>query len=72
MSADPSAAAARAWRELGDLDVQAGSVLRAVEAYDRALAIIGIPRLPGQDVGVPSEQAGATNGNGSGLGPEDA
>jgi transcriptional regulator with XRE-family HTH domain len=45
--AGPSSAAARAWRELGDLCAQADLVLDAIEAYDHALSMAGIPPLPG-------------------------
>lgn len=46
-AADPSSAAARAWRELGDLYAQAGFAPDAIEAYSRVLAMVGIPPLAG-------------------------
>ena len=46
-AARPSSAAARAWRELGDLYAQVGNAQDAIEAYDRALAMVGIPPLAG-------------------------
>lgn len=61
VAADSSIAAARAWRELGDLFAHAGSAQRAIEAYDRALAMVGIPHLPGHGVTLPSGRPGSAN-----------
>ena len=59
-AAGRTSAAARAWRALGDLYVQVGLAMDAIEAYRRALAMVGIPPLAGpaeagrQDLGNPA------------------
>jgi tetratricopeptide (TPR) repeat protein len=57
-AAGPSSAAARAWRELGDLYAQVGLAMDAIEAYNRALAMVGIPPLAGTPHARPSGQGG--------------
>ncbi len=53
-AAGQSSAAARAWRALGDLYVQVGLALDAIEAYSCALAMVGIPPLAGTPRARPS------------------
>jgi hypothetical protein len=59
-AAGRTSAAARAWRALGDLYVQVGLAMDAIEAYRRALTMVGVPPLADPAEAGPSKAEGPT------------